>query len=144
MSKIRIIKIVLVLILVACALAFVELAPEPSIVTIGGFFLLAVGAFLGTDIQKMVKETKLLPPGKFEPMRQWKYYVTALAFAVLTARVIMMDYWVAAGVFGGGLNVVIGTILAGLNQNKSASYDGKATTKPAENAVQSSEASTGA
>jgi hypothetical protein len=145
MSKTRWLKIGLIVGLSIVAMLFVELAPETAVVTIAGFFVLAVGAFLQTDIKKMVAETRLLKPGEFENMKTWKYLLSAAAFAILTGRTLMLEYYVAAGTFGGGLYIVAGSLLAGLNQNKEATGITENTvSNDAPDSNQSGEDSTGA
>lgn len=86
-------------------------------------FVAGVGSFLGLDLLKMIKETKILPGKDYQPMKKWKYYLSAGLFALQISNCIWIEYFyqikvsIATGLFIGGIGIVLSIMMNGLQAN---------------------------
>lgn len=93
------------------------------IVILSTVFVGGVGAFLGLDLIKMIKETKVLPGDDYKPMKKWKYYLSAVLFLLEIANCVWITYYyqidvqIATGLFVAGIGIVLGIMMNGLQAN---------------------------
>lgn len=86
-------------------------------------FVAGIGGFLGLDILKMIKETKILPAGDYEPMKKWKYYLSSGLFLLEIGNCIWIEYYyqikvsIATGLFMSGVGIVLSIMMNGLQAN---------------------------
>lgn len=124
----KVIKSLLVTLLFLVMGTLVMVLDAPVVIdVVAAAYLAAVSAFLGVDIQAMIKSSSVKPQGEYEPLNSYKYVISFVQMALLTA-VSVYRYQVhgvaiaaAIGLFGAGCIVVIGLVLGGLEGNKHAS-----------------------
>ncbi len=82
------------------------------------FVVLGINSFLGIDILKMIKMTKMLPPGKFERLKYWRYLASAAMLAVIGLVTIISGYWQAGYLCITGFIIIGFLVISGLTYNK--------------------------
>ncbi len=119
---VKLFKVLLILVaasLVALAIKAEALGEQAANLASVGF-VLVLGTFLGTDVLKMIKLTSLKPAGQFEKFRLWKYLLSLATLIPLVKLSINSGFTLTSGFLIMGAMVVIGSILSGLNANKTA------------------------
>ena len=113
--------LVAVVVMVVCVLVFTDanvLGP------ISASFLVVMGAWLGVDMGRMLKETGAKPDGEFKPMHTPRYLFSIVAFVALfiLAYRVSQSKQVAMtatlSVFGSGSMLMIGLLITGIEGNK--------------------------
>ncbi len=120
--KVRLFKVMLILIaalLVSLVIKAEALGEDAANLASAGY-VLVIGTFLGTDVLKMIKLTSLKPAGDFEKFRLWKYMLSLATLIPLVKLSINSGFSLTSGFLVMGAMVVIGSILSGLNANKTA------------------------
>ncbi len=82
------------------------------------FVVLGINSFLGVDILKMIKMTKILPPGKYERIKYWRYLVSAAVLVVIGLTTILSGYWQAGYLCITGFIIIGFLVISGLTYNK--------------------------
>ncbi len=82
------------------------------------FVVLGVNSFLGIDILKMIKLTKLLPAGKYEKMKYWRYLVSAVMLSTIGLFLVLFGYWQAGFLCMTGFIIIGFQVISALTYNK--------------------------